>query len=321
MDTIQIEVTNACDHRCSNCTRLVGHHRGPYFMRLEMFKEAVDSLLPVKENGASASVRMVGVMGGEPLLHPQFGEICKYLSSKVPPERCGLWSCLPKGGERHREAIVKTFGNVFLNDQTRDDILHCPVLVPSKEVPLAEWAKWVLINDCWVQNSWSASVNPHGAFFCEVAGALSMLLEKKEESLGWKVEPGWWLRTPKDYTAQVERYCALCGCAMPLAKRPSVDGVDDISPEMYERLRGMSPKIAKYEREKGEKYPLHNLKLTSDQRQMATYKDAEYRAAIAKRYGMFLEVNERGFDTPYLLRKWNSGDELDAKAVLEALPL
>ena len=68
MDTIQIEVTNACTHSCSNCTRFCGHHAKPYFMTLPMFKEAVDSFVGFP--------KMVGLIGGEPLLHPAFEERC-----------------------------------------------------------------------------------------------------------------------------------------------------------------------------------------------------------------------------------------------------
>lgn len=45
MQIIQIDVTNACMNRCSNCTRFTGHHRKPFFMDLECFRRAVDSLV------------------------------------------------------------------------------------------------------------------------------------------------------------------------------------------------------------------------------------------------------------------------------------
>ena len=43
MRIIQIDITNACFHRCSNCTRFCGHHKKPFFMDFETFKRAVDS--------------------------------------------------------------------------------------------------------------------------------------------------------------------------------------------------------------------------------------------------------------------------------------
>ena len=64
MDTIQLEITNACPNRCGNCTRFVGHHPKPFFMDFEFFKKAVDSMVTYP--------KMTGIMGGEPLLHPDF---------------------------------------------------------------------------------------------------------------------------------------------------------------------------------------------------------------------------------------------------------
>ncbi len=143
METIQIEITNACINSCANCTRLIGHHTTPYFMTLDQFKEAVDSLLNFP--------RMVGIMGGEPLLHPQFVEMCEYLHSKLPPDKCGLWTCFPENKEGYRKIIVETFGNIFLNDHSRDDILHAPVLVSAKEVCEGDDdSMWYLVEHCWV---------------------------------------------------------------------------------------------------------------------------------------------------------------------------
>ena len=44
MKIIQIDVTNACVHRCANCTRFCGHHQKDFYMDFETFKNAVDSL-------------------------------------------------------------------------------------------------------------------------------------------------------------------------------------------------------------------------------------------------------------------------------------
>lgn len=291
MDTIQIEVTNFCHHKCSNCTRLVGHHPKPYFMDMDYFKKAVDSMIDYP--------KMTGIMGGEPLLHPKFKEMCEYLHSKVPPEKCGLWSCFPNGLERYREVIAETFGHIFLNDQSRDDILHGPVLVASEEMTeISEDERWRLIDNCWVQNYWSAAINPHGGFFCEIAASLSMLFDDGKPIQAWDIEPGWWKKIPKDFKEQMEKYCIKCGAAMPLKKRVSIDGLDDISVGMLKALEKISPKLKKGD------YVINDLKQEIDQRQTATYKDRDYRDNIADRYGMFLTLNKQGFQTPHLKSDW-----------------
>jgi hypothetical protein len=256
-------------------------------MSFDDFKKAVDSLIDFPN--------MVGMMGGEPLLHPDFVKFCEYMHSKIPPERCGLWSCFPDGKEHYREIIVKTFGNIFLNDQSRDDILHGPILVASDEVKAEQWEKDYWIDKCWIQKYWSASINPKGAFFCEVAAALALLIDEGE---GWPVIPGWWRRMPKEYIDQMAKYCGMCGCAMPLERRPSVDGRDDISPEMLLKLKNKSPKLRQG------KYVVHNCETKLDDRPTATYKDQYYRSKIAERYGIFLTLNNKRFQTPHLKTGW-----------------
>ncbi len=290
MDTIQIEITNACHINCSNCTRFCGHHRKPYMMEMSLFKRCVDSMVEYP--------RMTGVMGGEPLLHPNFEEMCDYLHSKIEPDRCGLWTSLPPGKEQYREAICRTFGHVFINDHSRPDIWHVPVLVAAEEVMGDKDLMWYLIDHCWIQNCWSACMNPHGAWFCEIAGSMSMLFNAGKDR-GWPIEPGWWKRTPKDFVKQMEFFCPKCGGAMPLFQRPSVDGVDDISPRNLERLKGYSPKI------KAGKYKVYDRGLGTYQVKMAAYKDMDYRNAIAARYGMFLSINSKGFCSPFLFDEWH----------------
>jgi len=295
MDTIQIEVTNYCPNSCSNCTRLCGHHEKPYFMPLEEVKKAIDSMVGFE--------RMVGIMGGEPLCHPQFGEICAYLRSVFPKEQCGLWTTFPKGKEHHRAAIVETFGNIFLNDHTREDVLHGPILVEATKVFPDKFKRDYLIDDCWVQKYWSAAINPHGAFFCEVAAALSMVLDKESPSEAWKVEPRWWEKNPIDFIEQQKKYCDLCGAAMPLKKRFSVERVDDISEAWVERLKETSPKIKRKE------YVINSGEVVIDRRQTATYKDMAYRQKTADRYGIFITLNKTGFCTPHLKSNWEGATD------------
>ena len=297
MCTTQIEVTNHCLNRCSNCTRLVGHHRHPYFMQQKDWQRAIDSMIGYP--------KMTGIMGGEPLLHPQFEDICRYLHARIEPGRCGLWTCLPPGYEHYRAIICETFGHIFLNDHTRSDILHTPVLVRPDEVvkpdstPLTQWEIDYLQHHCWVQNSWSACINPHGAWFCEIAGALAMLVGD-DFGAGWKVEAEWWTRSPLKFTRQMDKFCRMCGAALPMFKRESTDGRDDVSVWWAETLGKLkSPKLLS-----GRCVVEDPFTCSPDNRQTATYKDPSYRAVIADRYGMFLMNNSMGFQTPHLRSKW-----------------
>src|ERR1017187_3232674 len=197
MDTIQIELTSACVLKCSNCTRFCGTHAVPFFMEPELFRQAIDSLVGFTEGTRG----MVGLMGGEPLLHPDFGEFCEYAAARIPRHKLGLWSTFPDAPKYkgYREIICKTFGNILLNDHSRSDILHAPVLMAAEDFFDNDADLFNATEHCWIQESWSAAINPKGAFFCEVAASLSDLFDGPE---GWPVEPGWWKRTTKDFAAQ-----------------------------------------------------------------------------------------------------------------------
>jgi len=255
---LQIEVTNACPHRCSNCTRFSGHHRKPFFMDLETVERALDSV--AKFPG------MVGIMGGEPTIHPEFERIAELAASRRRPRRLprarlspirdfteyrnrylaripgvslGLWSSLGEAYYRHFETIQETFAYQCINTHDNPG-QHQAMLIASSELPIPAEERAKLIDQCWVNRLWSASITPKGAFFCEVAAALDMLFDGPG---GWPIEPQWWTRPPDAWGDQ-RQWCELCGAAMAVPRRPAWDGLDDVSPGNAKRLEEVrSPKV------------------------------------------------------------------------------
>jgi hypothetical protein len=258
MTVIQIDITNACPHRCGNCTRFCGHHAKPAMMDLQTFQKAVDSLKDFPG--------IVGITGGEPTVHPEFDGFVRYYRSAIGfdvdsseshrPQsdfmgyliagrmdilrhnHRGLYTSMGDKYYEHFELIQDTFGVQIVNDHSHPS-RHSALLITRAElgIPDAEWIG--LRDDCWVQKYWSASVTPKGAFFCEVAGALDALLGGPG---GWPVEPGWWKRTPADFADQL-KWCELCGAALPTPSRDANDGIDEVSPLWKKRLDDIrSPK-------------------------------------------------------------------------------
>lgn len=289
MDTIQIEVTSACVHECSNCTRLVGHSK-PFMMTMDEFVNAVDSLIDYP--------KMVGMMGGEPLIHPLFEEMCSYLRTRIPRERCGLWSTLPKGRERLAPVVAETFGSVLLNDHSHGDLYHGPILVSPEDLGMDSFTMWYRVHHCWIQNSWSASITPRGAFFCEVSAALDYLFQGPG---GWPVEPGWWKRTPKDFTEQMESSCTRCGAPYQLRARRDTDGIDDISYSNLQRLAELrSPKVGRG------RFAVYTEGVTGEEFHLNSFRrEFDYFQKIAARYGLGLRPNTIGYLEPFLTREAN----------------
>ncbi|MCP4110678.1 MAG: radical SAM protein [Desulfobacteraceae bacterium] len=232
---IQIEITNACTRECVNCTRFVGHYKKPYFMELEFVEKAIDSL---KEFPGG-----VGIMGGEPTLHPQFHEICQLMRKKVPPEKRYIWTSGYKW-KTYRSIIRKTFADrLYYNEHKDTTQKHQPMLLAIDDVVQDKEFMKKLIGKCWVQEQWSGSINPKGGFFCEVAAAQDILFEGTG---GYPIEKGWWNKTPEQFQDQVERYCSKCGAALPLPPVFLNENKDYISISNYRRLEELkTPKFLK----------------------------------------------------------------------------
>lgn len=261
MKVIQIELTNACPMRCANCTRFCGHHTKPFFMDFETFKRSVDSLKGFRG--------IVGIMGGEPTIHPEFKRFMEYYRANVGYEdysttlhaptadfmrhvlangwhvdysnHRGLWTSVTPRYYENFELIQDVFGYQLLNDHSHPS-MHQTHMVTRKElgIPDAEWFK--MRDRCWVQNLWSASITPKGAFFCEIAAAMDATLGGPG---GWPIEPGWWKREPKDFKEQLD-WCEMCSACLPMPSRDANDETDDVSPIWAEKLKQInSPKFRK----------------------------------------------------------------------------
>ena len=262
--TIQVELTNACVHECSNCTRFCGHHKKPFFMDWDTFKKAVDSL--------EDWPRTLGIMGGEPTLHPEFERFVKYAKEKHPMQYdiggghkpisslskymidangikngplnkfkgLGLWSSVCNKYYEHYELIQDSFIYQCINDHTASS-RHQAWLMTRKEFGISD-EEWIKMRDnCWWQRLLgSPSITPKGAFFCEVAAAMDMLFNGPG---GWKIEKGWWKRGPEDYKDQL-MWCEFCSGAFHSFDRDANESVDDVSPYMYKKLQEIdSPKL------------------------------------------------------------------------------
>ncbi len=266
MKIIQIDITNACVNRCSNCTRFCGHHTKPFFMDFETFKKAVDSF--------EGWEGCVGIIGGEPTLHPEIEKFIDYLREKrigAPLKlsrepifdmqehiykklnntcsKIGFWSSLNKGYYRHFETINDSFDWQLLNDHN-NKCLHQAILMARKDLGISDEEFKKRRDNCFAQNTWSATITPKGAFFCEIAAALDMLFNGPG---GWAIEKGWYNRTPDEFTEQLQ-WCELCSLCLDVPQRISCEDIDDITPTLLKKLQKInSPKI------KAGKYCLHDI--------------------------------------------------------------
>ena len=247
MWTIQIDITNVCNKTCSNCTRFCGHYTKDRLYNLDL-NYIEDIIISLKDyNGC------VGLIGGEPTLHPNFLEICEMLKKYRPDDqKRGLWT-----NDINSSNLTNYFNqNLIIINPHNNDSLHTPLLVSSEHIKnrynVSQEIMDKLIDECWIQNLWSATVNKKGAYFCEVAGMLAYLLDGPD-GLNIYEHPDWWKYDLDMFKYQIDWACKRCGGAMPLKSKSSTITEDDISEDMLEKLKQInSPKI------KNNKYFIYN---------------------------------------------------------------
>lgn len=239
---IQIDVTNACHLSCRHCTRHVGHHRKPFFIDLDYLRKAISSILD--------SPCRIGIMGGEPTMHPQFLAILDIVEEMVPNKaRREFWSAGFRFGV-YKDRIYQVFDKerIAYNDHVSYDGRHTPLLVAIDEVVDDTELKAHLIANCGFQTHWSASITPKGGYFCEIAASLGWLFDIPGYDIS---DRRWWDRTPAQFQDQVEQLCGMCSGAIPMPAdwtdgRGGRDGIttEQITPGMLAKLKAVgSPKV------------------------------------------------------------------------------
>jgi hypothetical protein len=182
-------------------------------MTLEQVEKALISVKGFKN--------IIGLMGGEPTIHPRFKQICELFQKYVPKEQRGLWTNGYNWNEQvlvYDTIIRETFPieNIVYNAHDYKYInQHQPVLIPSGAIIQDEELLIEIIDKCWVHERWSASINPKGAYFCEVAGALDILYDL---NVGWKPYSWWWQKDVRHFTDQISACCHRCSMAIPFGK-------------------------------------------------------------------------------------------------------
>jgi len=219
----QIELTNVCSKDCIYCSRFVRHLRNDqkFFMDLKTLEKALDSL--------EGWENRIGIIGGEPTLHPNFEEVCRVLQKKHPKSKYGLWTTGGSKFKKYQTLINETFELISYNEHNnyqKETCQHQPITIAIRDVVKVQEIRDKLINECWVQKKWAPTISPKGTFFCEVAYAIDVILDGPG---GWPIEQGWWRKKPNEFREQINQYCQYCGMPIPLERDYLVTNKEKIS--------------------------------------------------------------------------------------------
>ena len=245
---IQIQVTRACDLACTHCTQGSNLAGKPAMMTVDQFDKACASLHDY--------FGVVGMFGGNPCLHPKFGELCAIMRGHFPFVQRGLWSNNLRGNGAHARITFNPRHsniNVHLNSDAaeefrrdwpesapfikgeKEDSLHGSPWVSMIDLGVSEEERIERISKCDINQFWSAAIGVFRgelrAYFCEVAYSQSALHQDNPSfaktgqpipDTGLAVEPGWWKRPIEDFADQINTHCHHCGIPMRRQGLPAV---------------------------------------------------------------------------------------------------
>jgi hypothetical protein len=253
---IQIHITRACDLSCIGCTQGSNLSGKPTMMTEENFRIACESL--------QNYFGVVGIFGGNPTMHPQFEKFSRILATYIPYERRGLWSNNLRGyGAICREIYNPAYSNLNVHtsveayeEMKRDwpecnpigqlDSRHSPPYVALDDIKdLTNDDKWNLITKCDVNQLWSAMIcqfrGEVRAFFCELAGAQSMLHENEINypDTGLPVTNDWWQFGMNKFEHQVLKHCFSCGIPLKGKGDLAVNGTTEYVSKTHLNIYGL----------------------------------------------------------------------------------
>jgi len=267
---LQIHITRACDMACTGCTQGSNLAGKPVLMTPDQFEESCESLMDCPPPHFKPYWGVVGVFGGNPTVHPDFEEICRRMQRIVPFEQRGLWSNNLRGyGKLCRETFNPEYSNlnVHMNRAAYDEIKrdwpeshpkglqdsrHSPPWVAMQDMEdLTDDDRWNLVANCDINQLWSAIIcvfrGELRAFFCEVAGAQSMLHQNEPDypDTGLPVTPGWWNQSMKPFEAQVRKHCFACGIPLKGEGDFAVTGTTEFVSKTHEEIYKLKHKNSK----------------------------------------------------------------------------
>ena len=200
-DKIEIDITYRCNLRCLNCNRSVGRTR-------EELDIGVDDIGRFVEESLRRGVhwRRIRVLGGEPTLHPKFGEIIGLLRDyRQAGNPCSIEVVSNGYGDEVKGKLDELPADIFVENSKKEPGWQ-DGFRPFAEAPADDekYAHAVFENGCEIASVCGMGLTPLGYYPCALAGGIDRVLQKQR---GRSELP----EHDDDMTDVLAWACRLCG--------------------------------------------------------------------------------------------------------------
>lgn len=217
---IEIDITYDCNLRCRNCARSCSQAPDITSMSPDQIEKFVQ-----ESQEHDVIWEIIGVLGGEPMLHPELSEILEVLLNYKEDYSPNTRIEVTTNGYREKvvEAFSKVPAGIFINN-TRKQNAHQEKFEPFNLAPVDQWKFYFsdYRNGCSTTSDCGLGLNAYGYYHCGIAGSIDRVMGF---DIGLKKLP----LTQKELVSQKEILCKYCGhfCSRhytPENQRPTVIG-------------------------------------------------------------------------------------------------
>jgi hypothetical protein len=224
---VELDITWACNLRCFNCNRSCEQAPTGESMTLDQVRRFVDESL-----AAGQRWERIRVLGGEPTLHPAFGEILVELLRYRDAVPDVVIEVATHGlGDRVQAALARIPDGIVAEDTRKQGPEQPFSTFNVAPIDVPAYADADYTNGCAVTEVCGVGLTPHGYYPCAVAGGIDRIMGY---DLARKRLP-----SPDDDQAdQLAAFCRVCGHFKREHEEPVTSAVQSTTwAEAYERWR------------------------------------------------------------------------------------
>lgn len=236
-DHLEIDITYYCNLKCYDCNRSCAQAPTNEHITAEQIKKLIKESI-----SNNVQWKRIGILGGEPTLHPQLFEILNLLLDykKIFSPKTQILLVTNGYGERVKETLSKIPKEIEIRDTRKTSIIQ-PYFRSFNVAPIDQpgYRNADYSNGCQVMSTCGMGLTPYGYYPCAMAGGIDRVFGF---DIGRKELP-----SPDDSMRdQLKVLCKLCGRFKHHNKLINPKAVSLTWEKAYEKYRAKRPVLTRY---------------------------------------------------------------------------